>query len=385
MENLTIEQLAGLASETAKPSLSFFLPTHRSGQDSPQDPIRFKNLLREAERQLSATGMGPRAVKALLKPAQDLLNDASFWMHQYEGLAVFLSPDGFHEYRLPFQVKEQLIIAQSYYTKPLLPLFMHNGHYYILAISQDEVRLFEGTQHSVGQIDLPEGTPERLEDTLREDGAEKQLQFHTGTAQGGTRDGMFHGHGPGDEEEKVLIEKYLNLVDAGLREVFREQQAPLVLAGVDYLLPLYRKVSEYPHIMPEGITGSPEHVRPEALQKQAWSIVEPYFRGETEKVLEQYQQSASTGRAAAGVEEVVPAAFNGRVDKLLLAIDANVWGTFDPETGAVSLDPAGQGAEANLALLDFAALKTLEQSGMVYALPQDEMPTDAPIAAIFRY
>ncbi len=302
-----------------------------------------------------------------------------------DGLAVFIAPGDFYSYRLPFTVEEQIVIAQSYYVKPILPLFTNNGHYYILAISQDEVRLFEGTRYSVGQIDLPDSLPESLEEALKFDDPEKQLQFHSGTTQGGARSAMFHGHGAGDEEGKERIERYLNLVDAGLKEIFSQEQAPLVLAGVDYLLPIYHKVSDYANIIDEGITGNPEHLHPEELQKQAWPIVEPHFREGLESVFEQYQQLAGTGKATDSIEEIVAAAFYGRVDKLILAVDSQVWGIFDPDTGKVVHYQETQSHEDNLALLDFAAMQTLQKEGSLYAVSQSEMPTDSPIAAILRY
>ena len=380
MKNLTLDQIKGLAQQTASPSISIFLPTHRSGQDTQQDPIRLKNLLRDAEKQLLDGGMGPREAGALLQPAQALLDDANFWNHQHDGLAVFMSADDFHYYALPFSVEELLVVAQSYYVKPVLPLFTNNGHYYVLAISQNEIRLFEGTRYGVGQIDLPEGTPESLEAALRLDGPQKTLQMHPG---GGG--GMFHGQGPGDEEQKVWIEQYLNLVDTSLKEIFREQNAPLVLAGVDYLLPMYRKVSEYQNIMEEGITGNPDHLRPEELQEQAWRIVETYFQQETKKIVEQYQQLADTDKATDNVEEIVAAAFNGRVDKLILSVENQIWGAFNPKDGKVMRSSNGQSKKYNLALLDFTAMHTLQNGGTVCALSQDEMPTDSPIAAVFRY
>jgi hypothetical protein len=383
MKNLSLEQLKALAQQTSSPGISIFLPTHRAGQDAQQDPIRFKNLLREAEKQFLDNGMGPREVSALLQPAQALLDDSNFWSHQREGLAVFMAADDFHYYQLPFSVEELLIISQAYYVKPALPLFTNNGHYFILAISQDEVRLFEGTRYGVSQIDLPNGTPESLEAALRFDDPQKQLQMHT--AQSGKGDAMFHGQGSGEDQQKVWIEQYLNRVDTGLKDIFREQQAPLVLAGVDYLLPIYHKVSEYAHIMEAGITGSPEHLRPEELQEQAWPIVEAYFRQETEKAVAQYQQLAGTDQATDNLDEIVAAAFNGRVDKLVLSVDAQVWGAFDHETGMVTHRSDEQNKENNLALIDFAAMKTLQNGGSIYALSQAEMPTDSPIAAVFRY
>jgi hypothetical protein len=385
MESLTVEQIKVLAQQTASPSLSLYLPTHRTGQDTRQDPMRFRNLLREAEKEFLGGGMGPREVRALLQPAQALLEESNFWNHQYDGLVVFMTSEDFHSYRLPFAVEELLVIARSYYLKPVLPLLTNNGCYFILVISQNEVRLFEGTRYGVGQIDLPDGTPGSLEAALTLDDPQKQLQMHTGTSQSEAGHGMFHGQGPGREEHKVWIEQYLNLVDTGLKKIYGEQRAPLVLAGVDFLLPLYRKVSDYPNIMPEGISGNPERLRPEELQEQAWPIVEAYFRQETEKAMEQYRRSAGTGKAADDIEEIVAAAFKGRVDKLILSIETPVWGTFNPDTGKVMIDPAGQAKPDNLALVDFAAMKTLQNGGTVYALSREEMPSDSPIAAVFRY
>jgi hypothetical protein len=385
MENLTLDKIKKLAKQTANPSISIFLPTHRAGQDTQQDPIRLKNLLRDAEQQFLNSGMGPREVTALLQPAQALLNNSDFWRHQYDGLAVFIAPDDFHSYRLPFGVEELLIIARSYYVKPVLPLFTNNGHYYILAISQNEVRLFEGTRHSVGQIELPAEIPASLKEALKLDEPEKQLQMHTGSSPGGASAGMFHGQGSGAEEQEAGIEHYFNLVEGGLKEILQEQQAPLVLAGVDYLLPIYRRVSEYAHIMEEGITGSPEHLRPEALQEQAWPIVEPFFRQETEKIVAQYEQLADTVKATDSIETIVAAAFNGRVDRLVLAVGTQVWGMFNRDTGQVVCDQEGQSQKDHLPLLDFAAMQTLQNGGKVYALPQDEMPTKSAVAAVFRY
>jgi hypothetical protein len=383
MKSLTLGQLNALAQQTSSPSISIFLPTHRAGQDTQQDPIRFKNLLREAEKQLLGSGIAPREAGALLQPAQALMDDSNFWNHQRDGLAVFMAADDFHYYHLPFSVEELLIISQTYYVKPVLPLFTNNGHFFILALSQNEIRLFEGTRSSVGQIDLPEGTPESMEAALRLDDPQKQLQTHS--AQSGTGQGMFHGQSPGEEEQKVWIEQYLNLVAASLKDIFREQQAPLVLAGVDYLLPIYRKVSDYANIMEAGITGSPEHLRPEELQKQAWPIVEEHFRQATEKALEQFQQLAGTDKATDDIDEIVAAAFNRNVDKLVLSTGAQVWGAFNQETGKVTHRSAGQSQQDNLALIDFAAMKTLQNGGTIYAISQAEMPTDSPIVAVFRF
>lgn len=105
-----------------------------------------------------------------------------------------------------------------------------------------------------------------------------------------------------------------------------------------------------------------------------------------EKIVAQYQQLAGTDRAADNIKEIVVAAVNGRVDRLVLAIDTQVWGSFNRDTGEVVYDQEGQQRqEDHLPLLDFAAMQTLQNGGTVFALSQDEMPTKSAIAAVFRY
>jgi len=388
MQNLTLDELTRLAKIESSPAISILMPAHRASQEIQQDPIRFKNLLRQAEQQLLETGLTPQDAGAFLQPAQELLDDDEFWQHQEEGLAVFVSSGDFHLVRLPYTVEEMLVVAQSYYIKPLLPLFTNNGNYYILGISQHSIRLLLATRYSVTQIDLPETVPTSMNEALGADEGEKQVQFHAGTTRGGagdaTRGAVFHGQGAKDTQQKDKIERYLNVVDRAIREFLGNQQTPIVLAGVEYLLPIYHKVSEYPNILEEGITGNPEHLRPAELQEQAWPIVEPYFRQGLEKAIEQYQELAGAGKATDDIDEIVGAAFYGRVDKLIVPTDVQIWGKFDPDTGRVTHHEEQQ-SEDDLALLDFAAMQTLQNRGTVYALSQAEMPSDAPALAVLRY
>lgn len=385
MDILTQGQFKVLAEHISSPSVSIFIPTHRAGRETEQDSIRFKNLVRNAEKRLSEIGKSPREIEKLLKPAELLIDDALFWSHQYDGLAVFISDDDFYKYRLPLTVEEQLVIADTYYIKPVLPLFTENGHYFILALSQDEIRLFEATRYSVGQIDLPEGTPKSIDEVVDLDNQQKQQQVRTATSSGSMGGSMYHGHGPGDEEQKALLEKYLNLVDTGLSEIFREEHAPLVLAGVDYLLPIYHSVSEYQNIMQSGIIGSPEKYRPEELRDKAWPIVEALFKNEIKEAIGQYKQLQDTDSTSDNIPFVVEAANHSRIDKLFLSVKGQVWGSVDPDSGKVSLGSSKQDAQNNLALLDFAALRTLQNGGGIYALDQADMPTGSPLVAIFRY
>jgi hypothetical protein len=376
-------ELKKLIEERGMCCLSIYMPTHRTAPESKQDPIRFKNILREAEQRLKTNGLCVADTRRLLKPAKSLLKNSIFWQYQTDGLAVFISPDFFHLYHFPIVFQELLVITDRFHLKPLLSVFSHDGQFYVLALSQNEVRLFQCTRSSCHQVEL-EGVPRNLAETLKYDVPEKQLQFHTRTPPGtGQRAAMFHGHGAGIDDAKVNVLRYFNEIDHGLQNLLREEKAPVVLAGVEYLLPIYKEANTFLNLMEKGITGNPEGVKPQDLHKQAWEIVEPYFLKTQEKAAERYRQFVGSERASKDLKVIVPAAYEGRVDLLFVAVGIQYWGSFHPHTHAVDLHQEAEPGDEDL--LDFAAIHTLLHGGIVFAVEPQEVPDEASIAALFRY
>jgi hypothetical protein len=89
MDILTRDELEQLMRKEQSWCISIYLPTHSTGTEAQQDPIRLKNLLGEAEKRLSDQGVGRREAQKMLEPASKFLQDAHFWQHQSNGLAIF--------------------------------------------------------------------------------------------------------------------------------------------------------------------------------------------------------------------------------------------------------------------------------------------------------
>lgn len=128
-------------------SVSIYMPTFRAGRaDVQQNPVRLKNLLREAQERLEKIGLRRAEAHAYLGPAQSLLDDGTFWLDMSDGLVVFLSKDYFRYYRLPTEFTELVVVANRFHIKPLLPMLATDGRFYVLAISQNTVRLLQCTR-----------------------------------------------------------------------------------------------------------------------------------------------------------------------------------------------------------------------------------------------
>jgi hypothetical protein len=239
MKLLSIEELKALARQRHEFCVSMFLPTHRTDPGTQQDPIRLKNLVREAEHRLMDAGMRREDAKRLLHPIVEL--DPHDWQQQGDGLAIFVALDWFRYYCVPSSFEEKVVVSHHFYLKPVLPLFMWNDRFYILALSQQQIRLLQGTRDRIDEIDLSDVIPD-LAEVLRFEAPERQVASHMGTPRAATSRRVsggatvFHGHGAGDEhDEKENLRLYFRRVNDALQPFLRPNHAPLILAGVEYL------------------------------------------------------------------------------------------------------------------------------------------------------
>jgi hypothetical protein len=386
MNIITKDDLIALSGEQNKFAVTIYLPTERLGQDTKQNPIRFKNLLNQVEERLQGKNVRSVEIQKILQPARDLVNDYQFWQYQSDGLAVFIGQDEMKSYRLPLNFAQMVNVDTYFYLKPLMPLLSGNGDFYILAISQGKIWMLHGTRDNVDDIDLT-GVPANIQEALMWDDPEKQLQWHTQTtnpASSTERPAMFHGHGVGTDDQKDNLLRYFQKVDESLQGLLQDRYLPLILAGVDYLLPLYRQASSYPNILEQEITGSPKVWSADYLHEKAWEIVEPLFNSQFEDDVNRYHAfSGNNTQATNDLKEIVSGAFFGRVDTLFVATEMQQWGDFDHETNTVQI--LNQGEPGARDLLDFAAVHTIINGGRVYVIEPEQIPASGLAAAILRY
>lgn len=382
MSVLSMNEVKTLVENTGENCVSIFLPTHRSGEQIRQDPIMLKNLVREAQGRLVDMGLSSQETKALLTPINKLLRRTFFWRHQSDGLAIFSANGIFRYYRLPLSFDVLVVVTSRFHIKPLLALLASDGQFYVLALSQNKVRLLECTRYTATEIAL-EDMPVKLADVLRHD-FERNLQLHTVTPIGrGERSVIFHGHGGGSDDAKMNIMKYFSLIDSGLSEILCNEQIPLILAGVDYLLPIYSKANTYKYLMDGGIKGNPEELTADELRDRAWAIVEPYFTSKRTEAIARYRELSGTNKVSHKLMEIVQAAYQGRIDSLFVAVGIQSWGTFDNKNSQVVEHEEAQAGDHDL--LDFSAIYTLLNGGVVFAIAPDQVPDSSTIAAVLRY
>lgn len=397
MDLFNREELRRLAENEDDLCISLYLPTYRNESDWSQNTTRLKNLLGDTRSQLREQGYREDDIDDLLADARQLLDRPGFWRENIgDGLAVFISHDTTDLFRLPLSFEEVAIVEDRFHLKPLFPLIAANNRFYLLALSQNDVRLYQGTHQSISEVTTAE-IPAGIVDALQQDeDAEEQLQTHvqnrTAQADGGSRmDAAHHGHGGGNSDDmsgtpQDELKRFLREVDESVCDYIGGEDVPLVLAGVSEYLPLYRDANNYPHLIEDEIAaGNPEAVNVNDLHEKAWSIVEPVFLEAEEVEADRFEQLyyQDEDMASDDFHEILPGCAYSRVDTLFVPLGEYRWGRFDPSTNTVEVHESQQPGDGDL--LNYAAVSAYLNGATIHALRPENMPGGRSVAATFRY
>lgn len=373
-----------LASKHGKNCVSIYLPMYKTGKEQNEHlaQANLKHCIKEVQKTLSEYQFSKEESNTYLEPVKQLIDTVELWRNPSDGLAIFLDTNQLVYYTIPIPFKTQTYVADHFYLKPLLPLYNDDGLYYVLELSMDHVKLHEASKYTFNDLFIEDFAPNKLEKAVGYDFKPKMLQFRSGQAPHGA--GMFHGYGEGKDDEKKEILAYFNTINNGLIKIIGDSKAPLILACVDKLFPLYKQVNSYSNLFDKNINGNPELMEKTKLHEASWHLVLPYFNKTKQEKLKLFKDLYHTKKTTYEVEDTISAAINGKIDTLFIQDNIDLYGTYNRENEHVSLDKLKKANNASLSNL--SALHTIKQGGIVFLLNADEMPVKGePLNALLRY
>ncbi|WP_234568136.1 baeRF7 domain-containing protein [Rhodohalobacter sp. 614A] len=370
----TIRDLINQKGETL---VTITLPTHEKGEESKQDPIRFKNLISEAEKKLEERVKKNGFAEKFLKPAKELLDTPMFWSHQKNGLAVYITEDSFNYYKLPYEVNEQVLVNDHFLITPLLPMTSMDGTFSVLAASRKNVRLLRCSRNSVHDI-TPQDIETSVSDYLEVD-PQKQLQFHSG-AKG--QSAVYHGHNANEEDKMVVVEAFYREIEKELTEVLNKANDPLIIVGLVENANLYEKVNSYNRLVDEKVNHNPDELSDKELRDKGWEVVRHYFLSEMYQSLNKFSEYGED-RVSNNLGEIIESTVMGKSSTIFISRGETKWGKYDEENHTVhySTNPNGEDVE----LLNWLSITGFKTGSKVYVLPKEEMPIRSTVAAEFRF
>ncbi len=363
--------------------ISIYLPL--SGvTETNKDKINLKNQITKIREKLSQEyRLSTRQINEKLTPFIDFYDNPGMWKTGNKGLVLFQYGNEFSYIFLPDASDTRTYISDHLYLLPLANLVHKNRNLFILTLSANHVHLYEATYDHIKESPLVEKLPTDKEDVIGKDVHQKSLQYRSG--QGEAESGMYHGQGAGsDSERKWEYEKYFREVDQKVNDLLPKNQHELVIAGVDYLYPIYKNISNYKNIYPKPITGNFDQPNQNLLQEEARKILLEQESKELNEQKQRFDELLNVRRASYKLEEVVSASVEGKIDYLFINNEQEIWGLYKPESDSVIIAPEKN--IDNVSLLNLTAINTIRGGGKVFIVDKENMPArDTHINAVFRY
>lgn len=348
--------------------VSIYLETTPLSQQSDEARIALSNAAKEARDQLEGAGFDKRRLAELMELFDDLDEDEDFWRLQANSLAVLATPDRIRTFRLANKLTPQTEVADRFFLKPLLRAVTFPHAAFVLALSENAVRLVEvfaelGPREVRG-LELPKDAAGSVgKSTLNDRGASGRIQ--------------------GSEGQNVRFRQYARQVDAALRPVLSGRDIPLILAATGRLASIFRTVNTYPHLVAGTIEESPDRLSEAELSERARPVLDAAYALELSTLRDLFETRTGQNRTTTDMADAAHAATFGRIEALLVDIDTVVPGRIDEETGKLTL--AKEAGPGSYGVVDEIAARTLAMGGRVLGVRRDDIPGGGELAAILRY
>ncbi len=349
---------------SSHPSLTITLPTHRTSPDNQQDPIRVRNLVAQAKEQLRAE-FSSREIAPLVDRL-DALVAAIDYRHALDGLVLFVNKEFDAKFYLPYSVPERVVVADKFLTRDLVFAMNRTPRYWVLALSEQPTRLFEGVGDTLVEI-LDGGFP----------------MTHEGPGGAAPLPGGFGVNPSAHRDERHR--QFFRSVDAALKPFLAEDPLPLGVVGVDRYLSFWDEVSTHKEFLRATLLGNYDHASIHELGKAVWPLVEQAQAERVQRHLDELDGYVSQARVATTVGEAWRKANEGRGKLLLVEKDYHEAGKLD-ETGFLLLpvdDPSA--ADVIPDAVDEVIETVLNKGGEVVFTENGQLDAYQRIALVLRY
>jgi hypothetical protein len=369
--------------QAAGPCITLLLPPYRPGQPGEPAGAVLKANLQEAARKLAARKIAEPLIAELLEPLHQLAGEEELLAGSGWARVIFRSRGVFRQFELPVPPSpfRACTVGDCFWIRPILGSLALPVNIYVLEVTKKAVALLACGFKELAPVSLPKGTPRTLDEALGFDPPDHDLMNRSAAGPStGAMQGVQFGTGSGRETQHAHLHDFYRAVDRGVGELLRSSNAPLILAGVDEDVAIYRSIRTYSNLLDRGIHGSPgAAITPAQISRHAHDIALFDFQRRAALHMELLKERLSPARFSSDLESILQAAAEGRVSDLCLDENGERIGTFD---GKVFGGRANWHEED---LLNIAAVETLLRSGAVYSLPSHLMAAGAVAVAALRY
>ncbi len=354
-----LEKIIQQEREADLPTISLYMPTHRTKPDNMQDPIQFKNLLQDAEK-LLVENYPRRDWEDTLNLLYDLHKEVEpFWQYNLDGLAVLATGEDVEVFRLRYAPEPRVFVGDEFHIVELLGMLETYDEITVANISKDRVKLYNANRYGHESFE-PDDFATSFEALFDDFDDNASLNFGTY----GGNESSYHGHRARPEEAEKDRDKYYHYLDDHFAELNRKNQQPILLAGTKENVAAFRQIANE-NIYLDTEVGQPiDSLEDSDLQEKLIEAMQPLLDKETEKLSNQIVRAQQSGLTSTKTSEIEEHARNGRIGSLIV-----------DRTRVPNQDQT----------LDEAVLLAIRTGAEIHVLHEEHELIEHPYTALLRY
>ncbi len=302
-----------------------------------------KTVINESYKWLS-TAMTNEEHMRFLEPLDSLLLDARILKQMKGNVGLFRTLDSFRILNIPIDIEYSCQVATSFHVKPLLRWLQTDREFLLLGMEKDSAHLYLGSQDSF-----------KLVDSILFPGLSKEKQFK-------------------EDEMFSWLNDWVN-------ELTKNTKPKLFVAGEESKIAGLNRHLKYSHLAKSPISNSFGEHNVNDICADIRKLLKEESKIALEKSLFEFKFAEEGNRIRKNIFQIAKAVVQGKVRKLIVTDELNIFGTIDRKTGGLALHPFDLNHEDDCILDDLAQM-VLSQGGEIVIAKRDEIPKGRPILAI---
>lgn len=355
------EEFLTLSNIRSDVCISIYIETSPLHQKLEASKIQLGNFIKEVRQQLVKQGFDKRRLALLEEKLYSVLEDESFWDLHARSLAILATPDSIRTYRLANELPNHLDISERFFLKPLLRALTFPHSAYILALSENEVRLIEFfTDTPAVEVVVPD-MPTRMRDAMG--------------------DAALNDHHHGAVHDKVRLTQFTRKIDQALRPIFSNHDYPLILVSTEPLASIFRSTNSLSNLTDETLFTNADHIGVSELVTRVRPMMDDYYQSQLHAFKSLFETRAGERRVTQDLSDTARAATFGAIELLLINIESHMPGIIDDQ-GRIIFESED---DVNYGIIDEIAKRALATGARVLAVREADLPTGAHVHAVLRY
>lgn len=301
------QELTELQRSTNGVCVSIIVPTHHLAEERAGDRVRVKNAVHIAELAL-ARRYGEQNVKKLVQKIKDAAHEIDF-VHETNGLGVYVSGNFSKVVRFPFPVEEKLIINNRFHIRELIYGNKSFIDYYVILLSRKGTRLFKNELLGLAEI-RNSNFPLEFSDDY------EYPKAHLATPV------SFSLKGEGDKSiiDETRLKDFLRTVDDAAAQHL-SNSSKLILAGIQQHLSYFQEVRRHQNEIIGMLEGNFDRYSISDIAKLASKASKDYIRNKSEELIHRLKELRGRRKVVSGFRQVMEAAAAGNADILIVEKD----------------------------------------------------------------